>query len=80
MQASTNPMPGPLPIQLDLTMPGCPSALEEAWAAHRRQLSPMTLGEALDHDLYGRLLRAHAGCIEAMRRRAMRRRLRRVRR
>lgn len=77
---TTNPMPGLLPVQMDLTMPGCPSAIEEAWAVHKRHLAPMTLTQALDHPLYGRLIRAHAGSIEAMRRRAAKRRMRRVRR
>lgn len=74
----TNPMPPLLPVQLDLMMPGAPSALEEAWKAHRRHLD-MTLDQALNHDLFSRLIRAHAASIEAMRRRAARRRLRRAR-
>lgn len=80
MHTQTNPMPALVPVQMDLTMPGCPSALEEAWSAHKRQLAPLTLTQALDDPLLGRLLRAHAGSIEAMRRKAARRRLRRARR
>ena len=79
MSPNTNPMPTLAPVQLDLTMPGCPSALEEAWQAHRRHLAPMTLAQALEHDLFGRLIRAHAGAIERMRRHAARRRNRRAR-
>lgn len=75
----TNPMPPLTPVQLDLLMPGAPSAVEEAWRAHRKHLD-MTLEQALQHDLFGRLIRAHAASIEAMRRRAARRRLRRARR
>lgn len=80
MRPPTNPMLNATPVQLDLMAPGCPSALDEAWAAHRRQLSPLSLTQALADPIWGRLLRAHATSIEAMRRRAARRRLRRVRR
>lgn len=78
MAPNTNPMPPLTPVQLDLTMPGCESALEQAWQAHRHQLAPMTLAQALEHNLYGRLIRAHAGAIERMRRKASRRRSRRA--
>jgi len=80
MQANTNAMPPMAPVQMDLAMPGCPSAVDEAWKYHRRALAPMTLAQALEHALYGRVIRAHAGSIEAMRRRATRRRSRRAQR
>jgi hypothetical protein len=80
MTPNTNPMPPLTPVQLDLTMPGCESALEQAWQAHARHLPHLTLAQALEHELYGRLIRAHAGAIERMRRHAARRRLRRVHR
>lgn len=80
MSTNTNPMPPLTPVQLDLTMPGCESALEQAWQAHRQHLPRYTLAQALEHDLYGRLIRAHAGAIERMRRHAAHRRLRRAQR
>lgn len=80
MERHINPMPGTVPVQLDLLTPGCPSAIDEAWAAHKASLAPMTRAQALEDPIWGRLLRAHAGSIEAMRRRAARRRLRRARR
>lgn len=80
MHANRTHMQPMTPVQMDLAMPGCPSAIDEAWTAHRKALDPMTLTEALEHPLYGRLIRAHAGAIEAMRRSAAKRRLRRARR
>lgn len=80
MHANPNKMPPLAPVQMDLQIPGCPTAMDEAWSYHQRDLAPMTLKEALAHDLYGRVIRAHAGSIEAMRRHVARRRLRRGRR
>ena len=71
-------MPPMKPVQLDLAMPGCESALEAAWRVTRRQISrPMTLTEALERPLLGRLIRLHAAAIERQRRDQGRRRARR---
>jgi len=80
MQTNPNIMPTLTPVQMDLAMPGCPSAVDEAWSVHKKALAPMNLNQALEHALYGRLIRAHAGAIEAMRRSAVRRRIRRAKR
>ena len=71
-------MPPMAPVQMELLKQGMPSAMEQAWQAHRKHLD-MTLEQALDHPLFGRLLRAHAASIEAMRRKVARRRIRRAR-
>lgn len=61
-------MPPMKPVQLDLSMPGCESALEIAWKTHRRQLPGMTLAEALERPLVGRVIRMHAAAIERQQR------------
>jgi len=71
-------MPEMAPVQLDLQIPGCESALDLAWKVHRPKLARgTTLSEALERPLLGRLIRAHAATIERQRRECGRRRARR---
>jgi len=57
-------LPPMQPAQLGLQMPGCETPLEAAWRQQRRHLPGMTLAEALERPLVGRLLRMQARAIE----------------